>query len=83
MLSVRQSVTLSVSENNYGCECVEMQEVIVGRRLGKQVILPVHVLNGFEMNLFSHFIFHKINTGGTDTVSIVVATYLPFSYVLI
>jgi len=63
MRSVRLSVTLCVSENNFGCECVKMQEVIVGRRLGKLVILPPHALIGVEMNLFSHFIFHKGSIG--------------------
>jgi hypothetical protein len=63
MRSVCLSVTLFVSENNCGCECVEMQGVTVGRRLGKLVILPPRALTGVEMNLFSHFIFHKGSTG--------------------
>jgi hypothetical protein len=60
MRSIRLSVTLCVSENNCGCEDVKMQ-IIVGRRLGKLVILPPHALIGVEMNVFSHVIFHKGN----------------------
>jgi hypothetical protein len=55
MRIVRLSVTLCVSENNCGGEYVKIQEVIVGRRLGKLVILPPHALIGVEINLFSYF----------------------------
>jgi hypothetical protein len=40
-----------------------MQELIVGRRLGKLVILPPRALIGIEMNLLSHFIFRKGSIG--------------------
>ena len=63
MRSVRLSVTLCVSEKYCGCECVKMQEGIVGRRLGKLVVLPPHALVVVEMNLFSHFVFHKGSRG--------------------